>query len=65
MFIDKGIIPFAHWSDWGMLCFDASEDKPNNEYPIVLWDHETADQFEKKYENFEQMLEQLDIESKK
>jgi hypothetical protein len=61
--IDKGKIPFANWSDWGLLCFDTSIVNPDNEYPIVLWDHEKSDEFEPKYENFESMMYQLDKEN--
>lgn len=60
--IDIGIIPFANWSDWGLLCFDTSVKCKNNEYPIVLWDHEIYDQFELQYSNFETMLTELAIE---
>jgi hypothetical protein len=60
--IDKGRIPFANWSDWGLLCFDTSAAKSDNEYAIVLWDHERSDEFKPKYESFEQMIYQLDKE---
>ena len=62
--IDKGRIPFASWSDWGLLCFDTSANYGNNDYPIVLWDHEVEDEIQKKYRNFENMLNELDKEEK-
>ncbi|WP_298425701.1 SMI1/KNR4 family protein [uncultured Kordia sp.] len=60
--IETGRIPFANWSDWGLLCFDTTAKCENNDYPIVLWDHEVYDQFEFQYSNFENMLEELAIE---
>jgi hypothetical protein len=61
--IDKGRVPFANWSDWGLLCFDTTVESPNHEYPIVLWDHDRFDDFEYKYPNFETMIIELDKES--
>lgn len=60
--IDKGKIPFANWSDWGLLCFDTTTNQINNEYPIVLWDHEFLNQFTPKHESFEKMIIELDVE---
>lgn len=60
--IETGRIPFATWSDWGLLCFDTTAKYNNYEYPIVLWDHEVYDQFEFQYATFESMLEELVIE---
>ncbi|MFN3138990.1 MAG: SMI1/KNR4 family protein [Allomuricauda sp.] len=62
--IEKGKIPFANWSDWGLLCFDTTL-VDENDYPIVLWDHEYQDEFEFKYSNFETMLFELDKETAK
>jgi len=45
--IDKGYIPFASWSDWGCLCFDTNSGSLDNNYEVVLWDHEMADAFSK------------------
>lgn len=61
--IDKGLIPFASWSDWGLLCFDTSTESEENEYQIVLWDHEQPDYFQMEYSSFESMLSELDQES--
>jgi SMI1-KNR4 cell-wall len=58
--IDKGLIPFANWSDWGHLCFNTNDTKNGFDYPIVLWDHEVAEKFENKYANFMDMLIKLD-----
>lgn len=58
--IDKGKIPFASWSDWGVLSFDTENSIENNEYPVLLQDHEDALTFVKKYENFEKMIYELD-----
>ncbi|GAB4056506.1 SMI1/KNR4 family protein [Spirosoma litoris] len=59
--IDKGYIPFADWSDWGHLCFDTNQVSGDNNYPIVLWDHEIAEEVEKLYEDFFDLLIKLDL----
>ncbi|MGL6127009.1 SMI1/KNR4 family protein [Chryseobacterium artocarpi] len=51
---DKGYVPFATYSDWGLLCFDTHK---NN--AIVLWDHEIADSFEYKHKNFYELLTEI------
>lgn len=60
--IDKGYIPFANWGDWGLLCFDTNRNKDDHNYPIVLWDHEVADEFEDKSSSFYDLIIQLDKE---
>lgn len=62
--IDKGYIPFANWSDWGVLCFDTNKSIEENEYPIILWDHEYGDKYEPFSKNFLSLLLKLDSESK-
>ncbi|MFD2562644.1 SMI1/KNR4 family protein [Aquimarina rubra] len=57
--IETGRIPFASWSDWGLLCFDTTTECLNNNYQIVLWDHEVYDEFEFQYVDFENMLVEL------
>ena len=63
--IEKGYIPFADWSDWGLLCFDTNRNKENNNYPIVLWYHETADEVKDEYKDFYDLITNLDLEAKK
>tara|TARA_R110001583_G_scaffold127391_2_gene278990 strand:- start:430 stop:669 length:240 start_codon:yes stop_codon:yes gene_type:complete len=63
--IEKGRIPFANWSDWGLLCFDTTADCKNNNYPIVLWDHEVYDEFQIQYSDFENMITKLAQEHEK
>lgn len=62
--LDKGYIPFASWSDWGYLCFDTNVNSADNNYPIVLWDHEDVESFEQKYTDFYTMLLELNEEEK-
>jgi len=45
--IQKGFVPFANHEDWGMLCFDARKPVENNEYPIMMIDHELVGEIEK------------------
>ena len=63
LLIDKGYIPFADWSDWGMLCFNTNISRKDNEYPIILWDHDRWDDYEPFSENFYSLLQKLDAES--
>ncbi|NLU96022.1 SMI1/KNR4 family protein [Chitinophaga sp. Ak27] len=62
--IDRGFIPFADWSDWGLLCFDANRNLGNNDYPIVLWDHDRSDEIKDVADNFMELLIKLDKENK-
>ncbi|MBL7813880.1 MAG: SMI1/KNR4 family protein [Saprospiraceae bacterium] len=59
--IDKGFIPFADWSDWGLLCFDTNQKSEGNNYPIVLWDHEIADEVTHQYTDFYEMMLELEL----
>jgi hypothetical protein len=63
--IDKGYLPFADWSDWGLLCFDTNRHKGDFNYPIVLWDHEIAHEVKDEYDDFLDMLTKIDIEATK
>jgi hypothetical protein len=60
--IDKGYVPFADYSDWGLLCFDTNVKNSENEYPIVLWDHEVTDKVELISNNFLELLVKLNKE---
>ncbi|MDR2237518.1 MAG: SMI1/KNR4 family protein [Chryseobacterium sp.] len=48
---DKGYVPFALYSDWGLLCFDS-----HHHNAIVRWDHEDPETFEYQYENFYELM---------
>lgn len=60
--IKKGFIPFAHYSDWGIVCFDTNR-MINADCPIVMFDHETLyDEpvsFEELFDSFEIMAFEL------
>lgn len=51
---DKGYVPFAVYSDWGLLCFDT-----HNNNVVVRWDHEIEDSFEYQYQNFYELLTEI------
>ena len=53
---DKGLIPFANYSDWGLTCFNTNKSTDGSEYEIVVWDHENPTEFEVKAENFQKLL---------
>lgn len=36
----RNYIPFAHLSDYGVLCFDANKKVTDNDYPVVEFNHE-------------------------
>lgn len=38
--LQQGLVYFANWNDWGLLCFDTTRRRQHHEYPIVLLDHE-------------------------
>ena len=61
--IDKGYMPFANWSDWGLLCFNTNEKVIGHNYPVVIWDHERFDKFELQSDDFEQLIISLDKET--
>jgi SMI1-KNR4 cell-wall len=63
--IEKGYIPFADWSDWGLLCFDTNSNQSDKNYPIVLWDHEMADEVQDQYKDFYDLMTKLDEEDRK
>ena len=42
---DKGLLPIADYSDWGLTCFNTLKKDINGEYEIVMWDHELPDEF--------------------
>ena len=62
--IEKGYIPFADWSDWGLICFDTNRNQSDKNYPIVLWDHEMADEVQDQYKDFYDLITKLDEEEK-
>jgi hypothetical protein len=63
--IEKGYIPFADWSDWGLLCFDTNSNQIDKNYPVVLWDHKRADEFDVEYQDFYNLIISLDEEDRK
>ncbi len=63
--LDRGLIPFANWSDWGLLCFDVNRNFFTANYPIVLWDHETADWHTDFCISFRSLIKKLDSDDKK
>ncbi|MEZ2443353.1 SMI1/KNR4 family protein [Chitinophaga sp. RCC_12] len=62
--LNKGYIHFADWSDWGALCFDTSRNSANNDYPIVLWDHDRPLEIQEIAPNFFSLIIKLDKEHK-
>lgn len=62
--IDKGYLPIASWSDWGLLCFDTNAGDAAFNYPVVLWDHERAHHATPQYANFTELLQGLDREAR-
>lgn len=58
--IDKGYIPFAIWSDWGALCFNTNQPISDNDYAVILWDHEASVEYQPFSSNFQEALIKLD-----
>ncbi|ATL49310.1 SMI1/KNR4 family protein [Chitinophaga caeni] len=61
---DKGYIHFADWSDWGALCFDTNRNFANNDYPIILWDHDRPLEIQDVSQSFIDLIIKLDKEHK-
>ena len=64
--IDSGKIPFASYLDYGWFCFDTKAKCEQNDYPVVVLDHEDYSVMET-YKNFIEMLalqDEIDEQSK-
>jgi len=54
----RGFLPIANFSDWGVACFDARRPVPGNDYPVVVLDHEDGYTNSMTYAaNFEEMFQ--------
>ena len=62
---NKGYLPFATWSDWGELCFDTNRNSGDNNYPVVLWDHDIPERVKDFNADFLDLLVKQDEEMKK
>lgn len=38
--LERNYLPFAHYMDTGVLCFDANKKSDDNDYPVVIFNHE-------------------------
>jgi hypothetical protein len=54
--LDKGFLPFAEYSDWGLWCFSIREIDSRGEYAVYLWDHDRPDQFQRVASTLESAL---------
>mgnify|MGYP000393543434 CR=1 FL=1 len=55
--LERGYIPFAKFSDAGILCFNTNQPKENNDYSIVSFDFEDDLETPEEYDlNFESMF---------
>lgn len=55
--IGRKYIYFADFHDYGLLCFDANEPAPDNEYKIVWLDHEDLEPVIPYSSGFQELLE--------
>lgn len=46
LLIQRGYLPFADYSDWGLLCFQVTEANADGEYAVYRWDHDRPEEFE-------------------
>ena len=58
LLIEKGFLPFADFSDWGLWCFGLNERNSEEEYPIYLWDHDRPEEFVRVADDLESGLKQ-------
>ncbi|AUP79456.1 SMI1/KNR4 family protein [Flavivirga eckloniae] len=56
LLIEKGLIYFADFQDYGLLCFDSNIKRENNEYPIVYIDHEDLSTKYHYSDNFRELI---------
>lgn len=54
--LDKGFLPFAEYSDWGLWCFSTREVDPFGEYAVYLWDHDRPEKFQRVASTLESAL---------
>jgi hypothetical protein len=59
--LDVGLLPFADFSDWGLLCFGTLERTASGEYPVYLWDHDRPQSRERKADCLESALVAEDL----
>ncbi|WP_291725865.1 SMI1/KNR4 family protein [Bernardetia sp.] len=52
----RGYIYFADFNDGGFLCFDTNQEREDNEYPVVMIDHEDTETPHLYAENFRDLL---------
>jgi hypothetical protein len=58
--LERNYLPFAHVSDWGVLCFDANVKSEKNDYPVIMLDHEDDYSEPTLYaKNFEDMFKEF------
>jgi len=62
--IDRGLIPFADWSDWGYLCFYTNHPRLDNNFTIIIWDHYIPHDNQYFSADFKSMMLKLDKEDK-
>ena len=61
--LNRNYFPFAHYGDWGVLCFNANIPLPTFDYEIVILDHDDEYQNKQVYApNFLTMFYNLDRE---
>jgi hypothetical protein len=61
--LERNYLPFAHFADTGVLCFDANVKTEGNDYPIILLDHEDDFDTPQDYaNNFMEMFNDLNAE---
>jgi len=57
--LDKGLIPFAKYEDWGLTCFDTNTKDSQGEYAICYWDHDQPDYYSHLAESFPEMIKEI------
>lgn len=57
--LDRGLIPFADYEDWGLVCFNTNKIDSEGEYEICIWDHEQSDCEEHLASSFLDMIREI------
>ncbi|MBS2101029.1 SMI1/KNR4 family protein [Carboxylicivirga linearis] len=57
--LERGLIPFADYEDWGLVCFNTTKLNSDGEFQIYVWDHEQSDSEKYLANSFYDMIHEI------